>query len=288
MNDCGHDPSELVALLRDDVPPERRRLLAGRVDACEACAGKLRALRRTWDELPTASGAEPPADARNRALAHARDVAAAPARVVDDLWRAVRPAVVPATVGVAAAAAVVLVLHLGGGLAVRRHIPVLALGLALAALLSGAAGGLWTAAPRRTSRAVLLGGLGSLGGYLVLSLLHPIPSAVEFCRVRVFGDPAMTLGQVCLVYAGVAALYAGVPVGVTAFFSSSGGDGWKVGLAEAAVFTLLALPVLGLQFGLENVAVTGTVLGGAALGAAAGGLAGGVARNVPWAIRAAA
>lgn len=284
MSDCGHSRSDLVALLREDLASEPRRRLAEHLDACGACAEELRALRRTWDELPTAFPRSAPAGRREEVLAYARNAIAGRASVTEDLWGAVRPVVVPATAGVAAAAAVVLVLHLGDGLAVRHHIPVLTLGLALAALLSGAAGGLWTAASRRTSRAILLGGLGALGGYLTLSLLHPIPSTVEFCQVRIFRNPAMSLGQVCLVYAAVAALYAGVPVAVTAFLSS-GGDGWKVGLAEAAVFTLLAFPVLGLQFGLENVAVTGTVLAGAALGAAVGGLAGGTARNPRWAIR---
>lgn len=212
MSDCTHSRSDLVELLRYDVEGERRRRLADRVDACDACAGELRTLRRTWGELPAASAAPAPAEGRKEVLAYARGAAA-------------RPAGVPA--------------------------------------------GFW--------RAAFLGGLGSLGGYLVLSLLHPIPSAVEFCRVRVFGDPAMTLGQVCLVYAGVSALYAGLPVAVAAFLSSATGERWRLGLAEAGVFTLLALPVLALQFGLENAIITVTVLTGLTLGAAAGGIAGAVA-----------
>lgn len=286
MSDCTHDRSDLVALLRDDIAPVRRRRLAERVDGCEACAEELRAIRRTWGVLPAAPAEEAPGRVREEVLAYAGDAVSGPAHVMVDLWRAVRPAAVPAMAGVTSAAAVVALLHLGGGLAVRQDLPVLTLGFALAALLSGAAGGLRAAGSRGASRAVLLGGLASLGGYLILSLLHPIPSTVEFCQVRIFRDPTMSLGQVCLVYAAVAALYAGVPVGVTAYLSSSGGDGWRVGLAEATVFTLLALPVLGLQFGLEDLAITGTVLAGVALGAAAGGVAGGLARTPRRAMRA--
>lgn len=215
MHDCGHSRSDLVELLRDDLAPERRRRLAGRVEACDTCAGELLTLRRTWSELPGASTPLAPAGRREEVLAYARDAVAGP-----------------------------------------------------------------------TSRAVLLGGLAAMGGYLVLTLLHPIPSTVEFCQLRIFRDPAMSLGQVCLVYAAVAALYAGVPVGVTAYLSPAGGDGWRVGLAEAVVFTLLALPVLGLQFGLENVAITATVLAGVALGAAAGGVAGALAGTPRRAVRA--
>lgn len=291
MRECDHRHSELVELLREEISPGDRRRLVRRVEECEACAAEFRVLAETWERLPVQSASRPPAGVRRRVLARAGGAVgqppavaepagnAGPVGVAHDLWRAVRPAVLPATAGVVAAGAIVALLHFGGGLAVRGHIPVLAFGLVLAALLSGAAGGLWANASRRASGAVLLGGLAALGAYLVLSLLHPIPRAVEFCQLRIFRDPGMSLGQVCLVYAGVAALYAGVPVGVTAYLSSTTGDGWRIGLAEAAVFTLFALPVLGLQFGLEEVAITGTVLAGAALGAAVGGVAGSVARK---------
>ncbi len=212
MNECGHDASDMAALLQNELAPDRRRHLVERVEACGSCAEQLRRLRRTWSDLPAATGHRASAEARERVLAYARDAVAAPESVTADLWRA-----------------------------------------------------------------ALLGGLASMGGYLVLSLLHPIPSTVEFCRVSVLGDPAMTPGQICLVYAGVAALYAGVPVGVTAYLSSAGKDGWRVGLAEAAVFTLLALPVLVLQFGLQDAVITLTVLAGLASGAVAGGLVGAAA-----------
>lgn len=148
---------------------------------------------------------------------------------------------------------------------------------ARAAVLAHAREGAGT---RRSLAGILLGGLGSLGGYLVLSLLHPIPSAVEFCQVRIFQDPAMSLGQVCLIYAAVAALYAGVPVGVTAYLSADGGARWKLGLAVAAVFTLLAVPVSVLEFGPQDTVITLTVLGGLVAGAAGGGLTGGLARGM--------
>jgi len=212
MPECGHGRIELVALLREELPAERRRSLLERVETCGACAAELEALERTWEGLPSASGASPPAKLRREVLVHARDAVERPARLTVELWRAVRPAALPA--------------------------------------------------------------VAALGAYLLLSLLHPIPSTVEFCQLRIFRDPAMSLGQICLVYAGVAALYAGVPVGVAAYLSSSGHGGWKVGLAEGAVFTLLALPVLGLQFGLAEVVITATVLAGVALGAVVGGVAG--------------
>lgn len=295
MNACANPRSELVALLGQEGGGGDRRRLAAHVEACEACAAELRALQGSWQTLPTEPPPPPPADLRTRALAYAREavepeLAAAaeagsaspgePGGVSRELWQAVRPVVLPATGGVLAAAAVVAGLHARGGMAVEDHIPVLMLGLLLAALLSGAFGGLRAAASPRTTRAVLLGGLASLGGYLLLSILHPIPSAVEFCQIRIFRDPAMSLGEICLVYAGVAALYAGVPVGLAAYLSPAGPHRAKLGLAAAVVFTLLALPVLSLQFGMEDVVITATVGAGLAAGAVAGGLAGGGASRL--------
>lgn len=275
MSECLHIRPHLVDMVREGAdappPPAAREHLS----ECAACSAELRVIREVWAELPPAATLRPPAALRDRVLARARDAVLEPQasgvkRVIAEMWRAVRPAATQVGAAVAAAGAVIGLLQLGGGLAIRGAVQVLLLGLLLAVLFGAALGGMRS---RRAVRTVLLGGLASVGGYLFLSLLHPIPRAVEFCQLRIFRDPAMPLGQICLVYAAVASLYAGLPVAVASHLSAAE-DGWAAGLAEAAVFTLLAAPILVLQFGVESLAITGTVLAGAAIGAAAGGLAG--------------
>lgn len=278
MSDCSRTRAELVRLLRDEPPAGGRRALREHVEACPACAAELEALEATWTDLPPAPRGAPPGDRRRRVLAYARRAAREPSGVAR-LWGRVRPLALPAAGGVVVAVAVVAALALGPGLAIDRHPPVLALGLALAVLVSAAVGGLSTADPRRTTRSVLLGGLGTLAGYLALSLLQPIPDAVEFCQLRVLGDPDMSAGRVCVVYAAVSGLYAGLPAAGAVWWWAPPWDGWRVALSAAGVFSVMALPVLGLQLGASDLVVTATVAGGLALGAAAGGLAGGAARS---------
>lgn len=288
MRECEHSQRELVDLFDDDLSPDRRGRLVARVRGCEACAAELRRLEGAWNELPERPPRRAPADAKAALLAYARQTAGERRSLAATLWRVTRPALLPAGAGAAASAAVLSVLRLGGRLDGGPHLPVAALGLALAILFAGVFGGLRRGASRPATRGILLGGLGAFGGYLILSSLHPIPSAVEFCQLRLLRDPAMSLGQICLIYAAVAALYAGLPVGAMAYLSAEDGVRWKLGLAEAAVFTLLALPISVLEFGLQDTVITLTVLGGLAAGAAGGGLTGGLARGILRAGRAGA
>lgn len=123
-------------------------------------------------------------------------------------------------------------------------------------------------------RAVFAGSLGALGGYVVLTLISPIPDTVELCRVALFRNSAMSMGELCLVYVAVAVLYSGLPVGVAAYLWPGSGDRWRAGLAKAAIFALLAAPTFLVQSGSLGWLITSTVLAGLVLGSFAGGLFG--------------
>jgi len=100
----------------------------------------------------------------------------------------------------------------------------------------------------------------------------PLPAAVGLCVHSLFGGGAMATAEVCLVYLVVGTLYAGVPLSVAAYAWSGRDAGWRGGIAEATVFTILAAPLYVLQAGVASVLITGSVM----LGLAAGSLAGGV------------
>ncbi|MBI4513903.1 MAG: hypothetical protein HY702_07310 [Gemmatimonadetes bacterium] len=136
----------------------------------------------------------------------------------------------------------------------------------------GVASGVWEAVKKW--RAVFAGSLGALGGYAVLTLISPIPDTVELCRVTLLRNAAMSMGELCLVYVAVAALYSGLPVGVAAYLWPGSQDRWGAGLAEAAVFALLAAPTFLMQSGSREWLITSTALAGLVLGSLGGGLFG--------------
>lgn len=136
----------------------------------------------------------------------------------------------------------------------------------------GVASGVWEAVKKW--RAVFAGSLAALGGYVVLTLISPIPDTVELCRVTLFRNAAMSMGELCLVYLAVAALYSGLPVGVAAYLWPGSGHRWSAGLAEGAVFALLAAPTFLMQSGSRQWLITSTALAGLVLGSLAGGLFG--------------
>lgn len=144
------------------------------------------------------------------------------------------------------------------------------LGAVLAIVLAGAL-------DRRTPaavRSVLLGGVGALGGYLLLTIISPIPGSVEFCRITLLGDPPLTVHQLCLIYLGVAAVYTGLPMAAAAYLWAGRANGMKAGLLAAGVFLVLAAPTLLLQVGFDELFIAATLLAGAAVGALLGGMGG--------------
>lgn len=137
--------------------------------------------------------------------------------------------------------------------------------LSLAALLRGTT--------PRAVRGVFAGTLGALGAFVALSIAIPVGAAFEFCRLAVFGGAALSLGEACAIHLVLAALYAGLPLGVATYWWL-GNATWAAGLAEAVVFIVLAAPVLLLQAGLDQPMITGVMLLGLAVGALGGGFAG--------------
>ncbi len=274
MRNCGEIRLELLDCLQDRLSNERRAAVEAHVARCASCAGELRELREVWDALPAAADPLPPVAVRTEVLAYARRPADEAGRVLGGLWRAVRGVAVPVVLGAAATVILVLVLHLRGAMAPLEHLTAVGVSLALAAVLAAIAGGLLRSAVPRPVRAVLLGSLGGLGGYLVLTLISPITDSVQICRVAIFGDAPLSMGEICLVYLAIAVLYAGLPMGLAAF-AWGGADGrWRAGLVEAGVFALLAAPTAVLQLGIEEWIITLTVLVGLIAGSFAGGLAG--------------
>lgn len=246
---------------------------------CVGCAEELLVLRAVWDALPVTADPRPPLTVRASVRADARRAANQPEPVFEALWRSVRGVAVPVVLGAAATAVLVLVLHLRGAMAALGHLTAVGVSLALAAVLAVAAGGLMRSAAPRPVRTVLLGSVGALGGYVVLTLVSPIADSVQICRVALFRGVAMSMGELCLIYLALAVLYAGIPMGLAAFAWGGADVRWRTGLAEAGVFALLAGLAALLQLGIEEWIITLTVLAGLAAGSFAGALTGAWART---------
>lgn len=277
MGGCRQIRLQFLDLLRDPVSPDKRAGLDDHLAACPACAQEFRSLEAMWRGLAQPVEPEPPTVVRQSVLAYAERAAEAGEGFLAGLWWAVRGWWVPVSLGAGAALAVVALLQLRGAVAPLGQPAAVAASLFLAVGLAGVAGVLWGGAAARTVRAMLVGSLAALGGYVALTLVSPIPESVQFCRVALFRSAVMSMTQLCLVYAAVAALYGGVPVGLAAYRwpgSGAGRERWRVGLAEAGVFTLLAAPTAVLQSGVEDWIITLTVLAGLAAGSLTAGVLG--------------
>lgn len=278
MADCRIDRTELTGLLAAGRAPERETELLAHVESCDECARELRTLRETWKSLPDLREAAPPAALRRMVLAHARGAVAAPRTLVSEIRQGVRPFATPVLLGAAGTALVVAALGLRGLLAVEGAAVAAGLSLALGALLALAAG-VARRTPVRTVRSLLVATLVAFGGYVALVLAVPIPETVEFCRVRLLPAPEVSMASLCLLYVGVAVLYAGLPAGVAGYLWADREWRWSTALAGALLLVVLAAPVLGLHFGLQNAILGASVLAGVALGALSGGAAGGWLRR---------
>lgn len=285
MHDCNYIQARLLDLLeettvsgegRSGARVELAAEIRAHLAACPTCAEEFRQLREAWESLPAAIKAGPPPAVRDRVLAYADQAARRRGRAFTDLWRAVRRVLEPAAAGAAVALAVVAGLHLRGGMAPLGHTALAGLTLSLAVALAAVAGGLWRSAAPRGVRAILVGTLAALAGYFVLTLVSPVPSTVEICRIRLLRDAAMSMGELCLVYLAVAAGYAGLPLAVAANVRPGPTESW---LAQALVFSVLALPILVLQAGLREWAITSTAVAGLVLGSLGGAWLGVEARR---------
>ena len=270
---CAEARLGFLDLLRERVSPDGWAEVEAHVAECPSCARELDSLRNAWNALPTPDMAIPPPAARASALAYARRPGKQTESVLRGLWGAVREVAVPATLGAVVAAALVLLMHVRGAMAPMSQPAVVAVSLALAASLALVAGRLWRSVSPRPVRAVLLGSVGALGGYLLLTVISPISDTVRICQVALFRNVTMSLGEVCLVYLAVAVLYAGVPMGIAAY-AGGAEHTWRAGLVEAAIFALLTAPTAVLQVGIEEWFITLTVLAGLVAGSLAGGLGG--------------
>lgn len=283
MNGCEEARDRFPELLTGATAPAERRAVEDHVAGCPACSEELQSLRATWRTLASARELRAPVALRRRVVDHARRAVGAGVREVPELpgllWEAVKGLAAPVFLGAGAALLVLLLLHLRGAAADLSLVEVVATSLLFAAALATVTGGVLRSGATREVRGTLSGALGSLGGYVVLTLLSPIPETVEFCRVSLLGDPALGITQLCLVYLGVAALYAGAPMAAAVYLWPDGARPWSAGVVEGVVFALLAAPVVVLQFGTAEWMITGTGLLGLALGAVAGGAAGSWARS---------
>lgn len=278
MSGCEDIRARFPDLLGGAAPSEEGGAVEEHLARCPDCSRELRALEAAWRTLPPGLELRAPTEARRIVVEYARRAVDAHAREPSTFYRrlgvGVRGLAGPVALGAGAALLVVSLLHLRGAAVELPPVGTAAVSLAFAAILAAAAGGVLQSGASREVRGIFSGALGSLGGYVVLTLLSPISETVEFCRVTVLGGPELGLTQLCLVYLGVAALYAGAPMAVGAYLQPEGVRRWSTGALQGAVFTLLAAPVVVLQFGTAEWMITGTGLLGLALGAVAGGAAG--------------
>lgn len=275
MDSCERGRIELTELLLGELPPAREAELLAHVEACGKCAEELRALRSTWSRLEGAglAGAEPPAALRGTVLAHARSAVTGARPLAGEIRARTRRLAVPVLLGAGAAALIVAALEMRGLVAVRGAWATASLSLALGGLIAVLAGAA-RRTPVRAVRSVLVASAAAFAGYVALTVALPIPETVEFCRVRVLSARELSRGSLCLIYLAVALAYAGLPAGVAAYLWSD--REWRRAgvLAQATLFLLLALPVLGLHFGTAELVLGMSALVGLGAGALSGGAAG--------------
>lgn len=277
---CGRDGADLTELLLGELSSERRGELLAHVEACEACRAEWAALRDSWRRLPKAGFAEvrPPHHLRRAVLALGRSAVPERRLAWAKLGERARRFAGPALVGIVGATLIVAVSEARGLLAIEGAWPTAALSLVLGGLLAALAGGALRP-PSRAVRSLPVASAAAFTGYLALTVALPIPETVEFCRVRVLAAPELSMGSLCLIYVAVAVLYAGIPAGLAAYFWSDREWRWSGALAQATLFVLLALPVLGLHFGARDLILGLSALTGLGAGALAGGAVGGWARR---------
>lgn len=275
MDSCEREKADLAGLLLGELPSEREGELLAHVEGCAACARELASLRAAWSRLPdpVLGGLGPPRLLREVVLAHARSAVGEPRSPGAEIWARARRFAVPVLLGVGAAALVVVALGVRGLLGVEGTEAAVVLSLILGGLVAVLAG-----AARETSspavRSVLAASAAAFAGYVVLTVALPIPDTVEFCRVRLLAAPELSMGSLCLIYLGIALLYAGLPAGVAAWLWSD--PAWRPAsvLAQAILFVLLAVPVLVLHLGTAELVLGLSALVGLAAGALGGGAAG--------------
>ena len=275
MQDCRNIRADFARLLEDRLPSDARGRLETHVANCSACAEELDLVRTTWDTLPDARDVAPPLAARTRVLSYAKQHEGiregAPAAV---RWRQIGP---PAAVGFVAALAILHLVRLRGAIAPFNASVAALLSLSFAALLAVVSGGLFRSHLPRVVRTTLVGAVGALGGYFLLTLALPVTDTVDICGEFVFGNIHMSLGQLCSVYLVVTGLYAAIPMAIVAY-TADGTVPRGRGVTEALVFALLTAPLLLLQAGFDVWLVPLSVVAGFAGGAVLGQLAGHRAR----------
>lgn len=278
---CPIDPAGLVVLLSDGATAEESEAaeLRGHVRNCGACREELDALWADWDDLPASAATPPPVRLRRRLLEEAREAVASPAVQLARMWAGLRPVAWSLALGAAGAGLFVLGLGLRGHLTVTDPVAAAWLAVLLAAGLGVVGFGLVEEGAGSRLRGLLAASLATFVGYAGLNLLHPVPEAVDFCRVSVLGASELSTGSLCLVYLGVAALYAGAPAGLAAWRWDGRRPARGMGLTVAAVVTVLAVPFHGLQLGAANLAVVASTLLGLGLGSLTGASAGSLVRH---------
>lgn len=232
LSRCPSDRSELLSVLGG----EATEALHAHVAECERCSLELGELRGTLELLVPAEVVHPSAQVRREALSHARSQL----RRSEGRWTRWRaPSTALFGVGLAV---------LFGGLAEARVAPsspvasqiltpepwtlALALVWGLAWFVYSAPG---SSTPRREAAA---GALLAGAVFSVLTLIFPIPTAVQLYARGMLDTDQLTLDQAVSAFAGVASLYALVAstfAGVVQHDSRPWYDGCRTGLLFIAM-----------------------------------------------------
>lgn len=278
MSGCDEIRSEFPALLTGEIPNGLLEAVKGHLIVCPPCAEELRDLEQTWNAMPAAAELSLPSAVRERVLAYGRRPMSVPIAPVRSVWKAIRGSVALLSLAVGSALVVLVSLHLRGALNLSGEPGAVPASVFFAAALAVALGALSRSRAPSYARAVLGGALGALGGYVLLSLISPIGQTVRFCRLTLFRGAVMSMGELCVLYAAMAILYGGVPMGIAAYLWRGRARDWRVGAVEAAIFVILVAPILLLQSVSEGWVITFTVLAALAVGSIAGGVTGSLAR----------
>lgn len=287
MTACRTCRDQMVEVLLGEERAQLMAQLQSHLSVCSTCREEWEGLKGAWGALDRLQEAEPPAWVRASVLERARE--AASSQSLASLWARLRAVIngriVPVAVGGTTTFAVVGLLHLRQAMNPTGHLPMTGIVLLLAVALSVIFSVLRSRDADREVRALLAAGVGGLTLFTLLSLASPVPETFRFCHLQILGGAPLSMGQICLTYFILGILYAGLAMGLMGYlFAPRTGRSWRIGLAEASVFSFLALPLVLLQSASLGLGISLGWMAGMASGALAGGMLGLWMRSLRWAV----
>ncbi|MFQ5641748.1 MAG: anti-sigma factor family protein [bacterium] len=279
---CENIQNLFMSYLTEDASEEEKLAFEAHVADCSSCASELKELRVVWSSLETWEDQSLPNHLVEKILSRARE---AVVTVQENVWanswasfkRLLKP-MAPIAMGLVAA-----VLS-AGILSSKMNLSTIhPLGLT-------AVGALWTAIYSIIFYLLFFTGKGkanswrdfaqasitAVGIFLVFTLISPVPSSIHFCRYYAVTQPVIERLSIGGSFFLFGALYAMIPMSISAYFSGSrsGTHPLAKGSLAGVMFVALLAPSIYLQCAPFALGVLLVWFGGALLGSVLGGVIG--------------